>query len=84
MKLPKRIGRVGRKDITQTQVVKNVTDGLYSPGADIQFRAPSMREDWKHLRRDGRRTQSLAVGKNVSPQEMIWALGGKYDVIYPC
>lgn len=36
--------------------------------------------DWRgHARRPsgGRRSQSLALGKGISPQEIVWALGGE-------
>lgn len=74
-KLPKRLVRIGPKNVTSSRSLRAVQDGPYSPGADVQFRAPSIRSQMNHTRNDGRRTQSLAIGKNVSAQEMIWALG---------
>ncbi|KAK4688655.1 RAB6A-GEF complex partner protein 2, partial [Tremellales sp. Uapishka_1] len=63
----------------------------YSPGAnpsnragwpstedkEMSFRSP---EAWKKENGHGRRAKSLALGGGMSPQEMVWALGGEGEL----
>lgn len=58
-------------------------NGSTSPASPSPSRTPGTPtgyNDWRgHARKPshGRRSQSLALGKGISPQEIVWALGGE-------
>lgn len=65
----------------------NGLNGSVSPASPSPSQTPGTPtgyEDWRgHARKPsgGRRSQSLALGKGISPQEIVWALGGECEFV---